>query len=82
MFGHILLQNFTLKINRDGAKICYVCIKIEIHFIAQDHSYTQELSIQCVSTDQCDQVCFSGGHFANLFISITFLYNIDNCFSG
>ena len=36
-----------------------------MHFIAQDYSYIQELSMHSVSTGQCELVCFSGGHFAD-----------------
>ena len=32
------------------AKTSHVHIKTEIHFIAQDHSYTQEVSMHSVST--------------------------------
>ena len=51
-----------------SAKIDHVgAAKTEIHFIAQDYSYTQELSMHhSVSTVQCELVCFSGGgHFAD-----------------
>ena len=51
------------------AKTSHVCTKTEIHFIAQDHSYTQEVSMRSVSTAQCEQVCFSEGHFANPVMS-------------
>ena len=37
--------------------------KTEIHFIAQDHS------MHTVSTAQCEQVCFCGGHFADPVMS-------------
>ena len=47
------------------AKTGHVHTKTEITFIAQDHSYTQELSTHSVSTGQCEWVCFSGGHFAD-----------------
>ena len=43
--------------------------KSEIHFIAQDYSYTQEVSMHSVSTAQCEWVCFSGGHFADPVMS-------------
>ena len=33
------------------AKIIHVRTKTEINFIAQDHNYTQELSMYSVSTD-------------------------------
>ena len=39
-----------------SAKTSHVRSKTEIHFIAQDHSYTQELSMHSVSTDQYEQV--------------------------
>ena len=51
------------------AKISHVRTKTEIHFIASDHSYTQELSIHCVSTGQCEWFCFSGGHFSDPVMS-------------
>ena len=34
-------------------------------YIAQDHSYAQELSMHSVSTIQCELICFPGGHFAD-----------------
>ena len=40
-------------------------LKIIFHFIAQDYSYTQELSMYIVSTGQYELVCFSGGYFAD-----------------
>ena len=43
--------------------------KPEIHFIAQDHSYTQEVSMHSVSTAQCERVCFSGGNFVDPVMS-------------
>ena len=46
-------------------KTNHVHTKTEITFIAQDYSYTQELSMHSVSTGQCERVCFSGGHFAD-----------------
>ena len=52
-----------------SAKTSHVPTKTEIHFIAQDHSYTQEVSMHSVSTGQCEQVCFSGGHFADPVMS-------------
>ena len=48
-----------------SAKTSHVCTKTENHFIAQDYSYTQEVSMHSVSTARCEQVCFSGGHFDN-----------------
>ena len=48
-----------------------------LHFqknIAQDYSYTQELSMGSVPTGQYDLVCFSGGYFltsGNVYISTT-----------
>ena len=51
------------------AKTDLVRTKTEIHFIAQFHSYTQELSIHSISTGQGEQVCFSGGHFADPVVS-------------
>ena len=50
-------------------KTSHVHIKTEIHFIAQDYSYTQEVSIHDVSTAQCEWVCFSGRHFADPVMS-------------
>ena len=38
------------------AKTSHVHTKIEIHFIAQDYGYTQEVSMHSVSTAQCQQV--------------------------
>ena len=51
------------------AKTLHVCTKTEIHFIPQDYSYTQRLSMHNVSTVQCELVCFSGGHFADPVVS-------------
>ena len=50
-----------------SAKIDHVAIgtKTDIHFIAQDYSYTQGLSIHDVSIGQCEEVYFSGGHFVD-----------------
>ena len=50
-------------------KTLHVRTKTEIYFIAQDYSYTQELSMHSVSTAHCEPVCFSGGHFANPVMS-------------
>ena len=33
------------------------------------HKITQEVSMHSVSTDQCERVCFSGGHFADPVMS-------------
>ena len=52
-----------------SAKTSHVRTKNEIHFIAQDYSYTQEVSMHSVSTAQCERICFSGGHFANPVMS-------------
>ena len=52
-----------------SAKTSHVRTKIEIHFNAQDYSYTQEVSMHSVSTAQCERVCFSGGDFADPVIS-------------
>ena len=52
-----------------SAKTDHVHTKTEIPFIAQEHSYTQELSMHSISTVQCERVCFSGGHFANPVMS-------------
>ena len=46
----------TAKINCTGAKA-------DIHFIVQDYSYN--ISIHNVSIGQCEEVCCSGGHFAD-----------------
>ena len=51
------------------AKTDHVRTKTEITLIAQEHSYTQELSMHSVSTVQCERVCFSGGHFADPVMS-------------
>ena len=48
-----------------SAKTSYVRTKTEIQFIIQDHCYTQEVSMDSVSTAQCEWVCFSGGNFAD-----------------
>ena len=48
-----------------SAKIDHVSTKTEITFIAQDYSYTQGLSMHRVSIGQCEEVYFSGGHFAD-----------------
>ena len=50
-------------------KSLYLRTKSEINFIAQDNSYTKDLSIHSVSTVQCYLVCFSGGHFADPVMS-------------
>ena len=39
------------------------------NFIAQDYSYTQEVSMHSVSTARCEWVCFSGGDFADPVMS-------------
>ena len=52
-----------------SAKTEHVRNKTEITFIAQEHSYTQQLSMHSDSTVQCKQVCFSGGHFADPVMS-------------
>ena len=52
-----------------SAKTDHVRTKTEIAFIAQEHSYTQELSMHSVSTVQCERVCFSGGHFSDPVMS-------------
>ena len=52
-----------------SAKTSHVRTKTEIHFITQDYSYTQEVSMHSVSTAQCEWVCFSGGHFADPVMS-------------
>ena len=39
----------------------HVCTKTEIHFIAQDYSYSQEVSMHSVSTVQCELVTFVEG---------------------
>ena len=52
-----------------SAKTDHVCSKTETTFTAQEHSYTQELSMHSVSTVQGEQVCFSGGHFADPVMS-------------
>ena len=49
-----------------SAKTSHVRTKSEIHFIAQDYSYTQEVSMHSV---QCERVCYSEGHFANPVMS-------------
>ena len=51
-----------------SAKTDHVSTKSEITFIAQEHSY-QQLSMHSISTVQCEQVCFSGGHFADPVMS-------------
>ena len=51
------------------AKTDHVCTKTEITFIAQEYSYTQQLSMHSVSTVQCERICFSGGHFADPVMS-------------
>ena len=46
------------------AETCHVCTRIEIHFAHDCLYYTQEPSMyNSISTGQ---VCFSGGHFADL----------------
>ena len=50
-------------------KTSHVHTKTKIHFIAQDYSYTQEVSMHSVSTAQCERVCFSEGDFANPVMS-------------
>ena len=52
-----------------SAKTSHVRTKTEIHFIAQDYSYTQEVPMHSVSTAQCEWVYFSGGHFADPVMS-------------
>ena len=42
------------------------CTKTEIHFIVQDYSYTQEVSMH---NAQYEGVYFSGGHFADPVMS-------------
>ena len=49
-----------------SAKASHVRTKTEIHFIAQDYSYTQEVFMHSISTAQCEWVCFSGGHLPTL----------------
>ena len=48
-----------------SAKIHHVGAKTDIHFIAQDYSYTIGLSIRRVSIGKCKEVWFFGGHFAD-----------------
>ena len=64
-----VLQNQSHIFVAGFPKTLHFHTKAEIHFIAQDYSYTQELFMHCVSTGQCEQVCFSGGHFANPVMS-------------
>ena len=59
------LCTYVLLYVTGSAKIDHVSTKIGIHFIAQDYSYTQGLSIHSVSIGQCEEVYFSGGHFAD-----------------
>ena len=66
---YIILLCYITNICDWLCKTSHVHTKTEIHFIAQDHSYTQEVSMHSVSTAQCEQVCFSGGHFADPVMS-------------
>ena len=52
-----------------SAETRHVRTKTEIHFIPQDYSYTQEVSMYSVSTVQCERVCFPGGDFADRVMS-------------
>ena len=61
----------SVKYVTGSPKTSHVRTKTEIHFIAQYYSYTQEVSMHSISTAQCEQVCFSGGHFANPVMSRT-----------
>ena len=49
-----------------SGKSLHLHTKSEFNFIAQDNSYTKDLSIHSVSTVQC---CFSGGLFADPVMS-------------
>ena len=44
------------------AKTLHIRTKTEIHFIAQDYSYTQKLFMHSVSSVQCELIYFSGAN--------------------
>ena len=53
IFFSVCVQKDVVKNMTSSVKISHVCTKTGIHFIAQDYSYTQEVSMHSVSTAQC-----------------------------
>ena len=49
--------------------VCNWLCKTSHVYTAQNHRYTQEISMHSVSATQCELICISGGHFTDPVIS-------------